>query len=361
MFPPALARILILSLLVLCCSFSAGCGIVVDIVNHARALQFAPGALYDPAFYRTATPEKVKKEIDGCSLADASFVERRYVKKSPNWPIFPRALVVFIDFFWPASYVREDPPVYPLQTAAKHTPYPEVITVLLDAGARPETVDLPVGGRTPEVGREINKILLSRSQATVRNQVLAAFVRRGDREMVDYCLSLPDVDVNFDASGHYSPLRTALSVYGGEQNAMAVYLMERGAIIPKDADGELKLFSTTLLANNIKGFWMLVKLGADCSRPLSNGDSLMEYAHRVTDEAVLLHLAERIPVDGKQGANAVYSASERKSVPAVRRLLDRGALPVKNTNTIYLKDEPYAAELRTMLEKKGFPVHVWSR
>ena len=80
---------------------------------------------------------------------------------------------------------------------------------------------------------------------------------------------------------------------------------------------------------------MAVELGADCSQKGSRDQNgLLHAVHQGVanrfsgvdvDEAIILHLADTVPVDGKKGFHAVRIACRLGNVDAVRRLLARGA------------------------------------
>lgn len=353
----------------------AGCGLVADGVNWVRTIQLPPGKLYQPDFYKSATPEEVKKVIGGRSLHNELVREKLFTRAPRGF--LSEQIANLIDIFWPGSRVSEGPPLSPLQVAAQYTPYPEVITILLDAGAEPSPPVHPphpasplldaarkkfpvgVGGLDPssamlaaavQKNNEVTKALLKRVPVPKKDWpwILEIFAQNGNRAMVEYCLGLPGVTVNADGR----PLLAALK---NRHNDLAAYLLKRGVRWPEDAGTRWLWLFFILESRNIEGFWMVVNLGLDGSRV---SDSLMDDAERlgIRDEAVIRHLADTVPVDGYNGVKSVQAACYMDNVDAVRRLLMRGAAPVEN-DRIFISNSPHAAELEPMLLERGFRVH----
>ena len=331
-------RLLCIVLALTLTALAAGCGVAVEGGHRIYASQPDPGILYQPEFYETATPEEVKKAIGWRSLKNQSYTERKMYKSVGGggggvlaFPEWFKAADAVASIFIPYTGVNEGLPVYPLQVAAMYTPYPEVITVMLDAGAEPLPAVLYV---VPQKNNEVGKVLLRRAVAAnvpekalldVLVGALSGFAARGNREMVEFCLGLPGVDVNHRVAFRDSPLVAALT---NDHHALATYLMERGAKLPEDSDAQNKLLRQALLSNNSEKFWWLVNSGLDCSQEVrSYGYGLMiaAYTGKVADEAVIRHLADTVPVDGLDGAMAVKAAYDIGNIDAVRRLLARGA------------------------------------
>lgn len=209
--------------------FVTGCGMIGDSVNHVRTWQPEPGVLYQPQFYARATPDEVRAAIAGHSLAN-----ERYVKKSVSMPdaSIMGGFVKPLRVFWPDSEVVEHTALFPLQVAAQNTPYPEVITIMLDAGASPDQIYLPLYIENNLLKDEIVNILLERSSATARCRALRTYIRTGNVSRVDYCLDLPGSS-SVPACSADNLLRLALTV---KQHAIVERLKERGFVLSKEMD-----------------------------------------------------------------------------------------------------------------------------
>lgn len=299
-------RIVIWAVFFVLVTAMSGCGLVADGVNHIRAIQLPPGDMYSPEFYRTATVEEVKKAIGSRSLADESYSERSYSANTEG-----RGFLAALDgkiksvqsVFIPMSSVDENAPTYPLQIAVGNTPYPEVVTALIDAGADPDKLHVAQYVCLSRANPEISRILLARCSPAVRCEALIALAGAGNRAMVDYCLGLEGVTAACFAGTEY-PLKSALR---GKKTSMAAHLLERGAVLPDNADGRLELLAITLRMRNSEAFWLLTGLGLDCSQVGKDGkNGLLPVAVdvAVNDESVLLHLARTVPLGSAGAADA---------------------------------------------------------
>ncbi|MEN0616854.1 hypothetical protein ABK730_17040 [Klebsiella indica] len=209
--------------------FVTGCGIIGDSVNHLRAVQSEPGVLYQPQFYARATPDEVRAAIAGLALEN-----ERYKKKFVSTPdaSVMGGIVKPLRIFWPESEVVESQALFPLQVAAKNTPYPEVITIMLDAGASPDQIYLPVYISNNILKDEIVNVLLQRTTAAARCEALRTYIRAGNVTRMDYCLDLPE-STSVPLCSADNLLRLALAV---KQPAIAARLMERGFVLPRESD-----------------------------------------------------------------------------------------------------------------------------
>ena len=330
-------------------SLLTGCGLVADGVNLARTIQLPAGDLYSPEFYQTATPEEVKRAIGSRSLENESFTERYYSSNTQG-----RGFLADLDgkvktvqsVFIPMSSVDRNAPMYPLQVAVAHTPYPEVITILIDAGADPNKLHVAQYVSLPWSNPEISRILLARSSREARCESLIWLAERGkDMVMMDFCLGLEGAFASCSVRNGY-PLKGALQ-YG--QAAVADYLLERGAALPADPDGRLELLGLALRSEKAEAFWLLIEKGLLCSQVRSDGkNTLLTVAAdaKSTDETVLLHLAKTIPLDAANAGEVWESACRTGNMRVLETLLKRnGGLPKDRTTTMEM--------LKTALEKKN--------
>ena len=194
-------RLLCTSIALTLTVFIAGCGVVGDGVNMARSINFSPGDLYQPEFYMTATPEEVKAAIGWGSLKNESHTERSYSKPSGG---FMSELATVWGIFLPISDVHSKE-IFPLPVAAQYTPYPEVITLMLEAGAEDPMWEALRNAVKYQMNNDVTKILLAHAFAkfggvgwSPLEWALRQYVERGDREMEDFCRNLlyPGVDIN---------------------------------------------------------------------------------------------------------------------------------------------------------------------
>lgn len=319
-------RIVIWAVLFVLVMVTSGCGLVADGVNHVRAIQLPPGDLYSPEFYQTATVEEVKKAIGSRSLANESYTERSYAANTEG-----RGFLAALDgkirsaqsVFIPMSSVDDHAPLYPLQVAVRHTPYPEVVTALLDAGADPDTVNVAQYVCTYGASPEISRILLARCSPTARCESMIWLARMGQgTPMLEYCLGLPGASAAC-AIGKDYPLKSA--VQGGKAS-VAAFLLERGAVLPADADERLELLAASLRARSPETFRLLTAKGLDTSLVDRDGNNtLMAVAADapVDDAAVLLHLARTVPLNGKNAGKALVAACGTGNMTVLETLLRR--------------------------------------
>ena len=114
---------------------ACGCGAIHDAALGLATIQLPPGKLYSDEFYRTATPDDVRKVIGGDSLAGESHTDRSMGEHS-SFP-FSQGFTRTIGVFVPNTYLAETR-MTPLGVALWNTKNPEVVKVLLDAGASVE-------------------------------------------------------------------------------------------------------------------------------------------------------------------------------------------------------------------------------
>ena len=318
-------RIVIWAIVFVLAMVTSGCGLAADGVNHVRAIQFDPGDLYSPEFYRTATPDEVKKAIGGRSLAYAAFRKREFAANTEGHGFLAAldgALKSAQSVFIPMSSVDEGPAVYPLAIAMRHTPYPEVVALLLDAGADMSVASVPgyvaSGGANPEIGR----LLLSRASPELRCASLIALAGAGSRPMLEYCLGLEGVSANCRVNGDY-PLKGALR---NGKTAMAEYLLERGAVIPEDGNERFDLLAAILRTRNTAAFWAFHKRGLHSATATSPEKKSLLYVAQhwgVAGEDVLLHLAGTVPLAGEYGESALEGALRAKNAKVLGTVLKR--------------------------------------
>ncbi|MDL2322146.1 ankyrin repeat domain-containing protein [Desulfosarcina sp. OttesenSCG-928-B08] len=297
-------KFIICILLVLLALFLAGCGVVVDGVNRVRAFQFDPGKLYSSEFYRTATPEEVKAAIGGRSLAGKSFTVKEYRRDTGG---FLGDLKKVLGVVLPLSEIREYT-LYPLTIAVQISPYPEVIALLLEAGAELG----PHGQRAyfsyNRPSQEIDKVMLRSGDHAFVQRGLVAYARQNNREMVDFCLALPETtsDASHAAAWTEADLLPALKVGLTLKHAeMAAYLLERGAAIPKNPADQNALFSAALRSGNTDGFRLLLEQGADCSAQGRTNLLADANAGNIRDESILKQLAGSVSLEGQDGYEAL--------------------------------------------------------
>ncbi|SBW10079.1 exported hypothetical protein [uncultured delta proteobacterium] len=328
-------RIVLWAILFVLVTAMSGCGLVADGVNHVRAIQLPPGDLYSPEFYQTATVEEVKKAIGSRSLADEYYTERYYAANTEGTG-FLAALDGKVksvqSVFIPMSSVDDHAPMYPLQVAVRNTPYPAVVTALIDAGADPDTVNVAQYVCSPGSDPEISRILLARCSSKARCESMIWLARMmKDTSMLEYCLGLPGTSAACAVGKEY-PLKSA--VQGGKASA-AAFLLERGAVLPADADGRLELLAAALRARSPETFWLLTGKGLENSLVDGDGNNtLMAVAADapVDDAAVLLHLAKTVPLNGKNAGKALVAACGTGNMTVLETLLRRtNGLPKDGT------------------------------
>lgn len=177
---PALAALLFLLT-------AAGCGVLGDGINKARAIQLSePDELCTGAFYKTATPEKVKQAVGGRSLARLSCSGKRYDKAEPMgmFSDVQKAMNVFL----PASSVKTWT-AYPLELALQYSPHSEVIPILLEAGAKVRPYNVPRYAKGKNARPETVKLLLDYGDREIQLEALEFFTKRNEREYVLHCLA----------------------------------------------------------------------------------------------------------------------------------------------------------------------------
>ena len=247
-------RLAALVMLIFCCS---GCGIAEDTANElSLGMQKQPGKLFSPVFYQRATPEEVKKEIDGKSLANAEHLESYKTGMSAfNIDFYP---------FTPRTGVQYRA-VTPLSAAIENTPYPEVIRIVIEAGAV-----LPFGY---DLGAKLLSFLYSHPTQEAFDLVLPYLPQNRCQALTNiigssygavrllelYFARFPDMDLNCRKS---APLHMAVD---GDQKKLIAWMVHKGAKLKVQfADGYSPAKSAAL-----HRYWnlaqMLIDLGADTS------------------------------------------------------------------------------------------------
>jgi hypothetical protein len=156
-----------------------------------------PGKLFSEEFYRTATPAEVKAEIGGRSLAGEYFIEKKVSERRGIY----RELYPFLS---DADVERSR--IYPLAVAARTTPYPEVLVLLVEAGAAQGNLwasqeELSVWlGRHPDA-RALRMLLpyLPQDPCEVLVDILAGLAERGGKTSMwpdIYQEVFPDANLN---------------------------------------------------------------------------------------------------------------------------------------------------------------------
>ncbi|MDL2286576.1 ankyrin repeat domain-containing protein [Desulfococcaceae bacterium OttesenSCG-928-F15] len=293
------------TLLLLWAATLTGCGVVADGVNHARAVQLDPGKLYSPEFYLKATPEEVKEAIGCRSLAGKSYTVKEYHKDTRG---FLSGLKKAVSVVIPASEVRKYT-IYPLKTALENTYHPEVITLLLEAGAELEEDDrksfFDYGRRIP--GNDMVMMQHYSDRAFVQRGFII-YAGRNNREVVDFCLGLAEKtaetpeEVSWTEKELLPVLEAALKLKHAE---MASYLLERGATIPQNPKDQNALFSAALKSGNADGFKLLLKHGADSSAEGRNNLLANAAAGKIKDESILKLLANSVSMEGENAYEAL--------------------------------------------------------
>ena len=215
--------------------YCAGCGLIGDAATHVQALQLPPGELCSPNFYQTATPEEVKKKIGGRSLADAHYTYKEVDRERPI--SFVGGIAEGLTFpFVSYNYVRRST-VTPLMVAAFSTPHPEVMMLLLDAGAGQY-----VERDEPGYIRAAVRIFLRRHSDKKSFSLLLPFWEQDPCKRFisffggvggttiaafdDYLAFFPNTDLNCRSYGEKTPLEAAMSTYEKEQ---VRWLLSKGA------------------------------------------------------------------------------------------------------------------------------------
>ena len=303
----------------------SGCGVVGNGINGLRAMQLPPGKLYDPEFYKKATPEDVRKAIGNRSLAEESYTERYYASNTEGrgfLAALEEKMNTVATAFIPLSSVETGRTIYPLPVAVAFSPHPEVISMMLDAGAPIGTVDVAYyvasGGANPE----ISKMLISRSVPRVHCESLITLSGSGNIAMMEYCLDVVKVSPMCLGETSY-PMKAALR---GGRIAAADRLLERGAVLPESDDERLELLAVALRKRNPETFNWLLSKGFDCSVTGSDGkNELMRavYSGPFNDKEALRHLAGSVPVDDSNIGKALYYAYTMKDKEPLEILLKR--------------------------------------
>ncbi|CAK7073109.1 MAG: hypothetical protein DELT_01985 [Desulfovibrio sp.] len=334
-----LGRTILFGLLVFAIVCLSGCGLVADGVNVARTVQLPAGNLYSKEFYRGATPEEVKKAIGNRSLAEEVYVEKSFSKPKGGF-MMPQGLLTTLQVFIPDSSVDEDD-IYPLQVAYPNTRYPEVLTILIEAGANPNTVIHMVrqdAWDSRSSHAKVRAVFPYYSEET-QKRLLEEVASGGDAELMAYCLDI----VNLPPGSEYFTLAMHAALQD-MHNGLIALLLERGASLPDDKDAQVSLLRSALMRNNPEGYLAMRRYGADASYDSSQYDLI--YAAetgRVKDEAVLRDLIDNAPLTEKTEAILFRLVCRAGNIDMLNRLAGkRKGIPEGSKSQILLHDVMHA-------------------
>lgn len=220
---------------VLALLYCAGCGLVGDAATHVQAVQLPPGKLLSSEFYQTATPAAVEKKIGGKSLADEIYVYKSVDRARPV--TFVGGLVEGFTFpFVSYNYVKRSA-VDPLMVASFSTPYPEVMLLLLEAGAGQH-----MERENPGHIQNWLKVFLRRHSDEKSFSLLLPYLSEDSCERFihffgeiggtklsafdDYLAFFPDTDLNCRGKNGMTPLESTMAAYSEEQFE---WLLSKGA------------------------------------------------------------------------------------------------------------------------------------
>ena len=255
-------NVILFSLLIfsmLCCS---SCGTVSDGLKEIEVgMQQDPGILFSDQFYKQASPEEVRKAINGQSLATAvaevKYTTRTYSPQGIN--LYPLTS---------GSILLSDK-ITPLSVALKHTPHPEVIRLLLDAGSflaerntslewtliaffgeHPTTESLDIAFPTP----------LKDPCRSLKTLILNTYSVYGTTPLSLFLQKFPDTDINCQQS---TPLYTAIHRH---QNEVVLWLIEHGAKLNVTFENGKTPVQVAVMGSDWAVAKILMDHGADSAR-----------------------------------------------------------------------------------------------
>ena len=322
-------------------------GMPITLVGGALAASDTVlSELYSPAFYKTASPEAVREKLKGKNLAGESVPRNRLAGRE-----------IFEPLPEPVSNLTDEAPVYPLNVALNNSPYPEVISALLDAGAELEKWSdseyLSRENANPEIARE----LFGRAEGgEKRCHLFAAAAAGGHKDLVAHILSQPGMDVNCQVDDWINP-PALFRVMKAGKNGMAEYLLERGADPDLDVGLTGSPLSYALIGNNVEGAKLLLRHGADPSNPQASGSYLEAaamYTSRVSDPELLAIFADAAPLEGERGYWNIRAACILDSPSTVERLIARGVSPQPDKPQECPAEGPNHKTIVDILKKHGF-------
>lgn len=322
---------LLLLLLLFLASASSGCGVVGNSVTKVLARQGEPGILYSGDFYKTARPEDVRQAIGSRSLASESFTRRSFVEGSGHSPGAVFDVSPIVDIFWPLGYIHRDEPVYPIGVAVWNTPYPEVITLMFQAGATMDQVRLSRYlncWQDNEHNRKILRVLLDNGSTEDRILALESMVGADNRAMVEFLLPLyPDMQ-----AGCLEGNRIIGKAIGAGRNDMAAYLRERGLYTAPSPREGMILLARALSSGNDAGYNLLVSWGCDYTCVVDGKNRLFAIAverRKPVEPALLAQLAKVAEGDAKERDEMLSRASFLPDGKPLAIFIERGIVPPK--------------------------------
>ena len=332
-----------MSLIVACCL----CVMSVTLTGAAQAAnEPVDPDLYSPAYYKTASPEAVRDKVKGKKLAGEFVPRNRLAGKEPFEPL-PE----------PVNNFTDEAPVYPLNVALNNSPYPEVITVLLDAGAEMEKWSDSEYLSRENADMRIAGELFGRAEDPEKRCLLfAAAASGGHKDLVTHILGQPGMDVNCQVDDWINPPALSRVMKAGK-NDMAEFLLERGADPNLDVGLTSSALSYALIGNNVEGAKLLLRHGADPSNAGATGSYLEAaamYSSRVSDPELLAVFADAASIEDERGYRNIRAACILDSPSTVERLIARGVRPLAGKPQDCPKEGPNHKAIVDILEKHDF-------
>lgn len=338
-----------LSLLILLCSiWLGGCGVIWDAGVKVASYSPSPEPLYTAEFYKTATPAEVKQAMGNTSLKGKFYQEKAYDKSKSSF-LFDETETSIITVFIPGSRVWQAEPEYPLKLALYHSPYPEVITLLLDAGAElPPSFAEPICWRCMQPAAVKEVLVRQNNRPYLHCMALQGYSKLANLEMVQYIVGLDASLITCHVVNASSVLTEAVKE---GHIAIVNYFLNQGADIEhRDLFNETPL-SYALLNNHVDIAYLLIKRGASLTTVHQDAfddkvppDTLLTFAQRgnVQDNNLLMQLAAHVPTNGGTGRSALIAACLLDNPPLVNRLQARGAkfATGENCQSIKLHHQP---------------------
>ena len=354
-------RYLVALFLITCLSSLSGCGLVynslVDSAGYtspiprssdhdavmAAARANPKDALISFNFYDVASPAEVREILAACSMKAGSQLHSNPELDSDasNY-----GALIFEVLFLPAMNLNIERH-YPLIEALRATKYPEVLTMLLDAGATAPYWDVYFSSseHTPEMFEilltrcpldnkdDYNKLLYFASGASDDPALLKVLLAKG-----------PKLDLNMkDPVTDTTPLSVAIEM---KRPTLARLLIQSGASPERVFGWNERAVGLALRTGQYAFAKELIDAGADCTYLSGkNNQSILlkvtpNYPYQPSpnekpDWTMSAYLAARVLVDGETGQRAVEAACFTCSLPALKILLERGAV-LRPANTYVL-------------------------